>query len=143
MKIKGRFLKFESIISSNHYFPRNCEIDIPEKMPLLFNFEQSGLPLGTVTVERDNDGLTMTADIALGAEELIKAFKDEVGIGGFYNNLKTRTITMMMPSGFAVIRRIDKCSLKAVALTPSPVDPSFKYDIVYEENLHAEDNKNE
>lgn len=140
MKIKGRLLEFEKILMHSHYFPRKCEIEYPEKLPLLFDFSQQGKPLGIASVERDNDGLIMTANIYPGAEEIIKAFKDEVGIGGFYKNLKTGVMTLRCADGIAVLKRIDKCQLAYISLTPSPIDPSFKYDIIYEENLKPEDN---
>ena len=140
MKIKGRLLKFEKILMHSHYFPRKCEIEYQEKIPLLFNFSQEGKALGIASVERDNDGLIMTAHIFPDAEEMIKALKDDVGIGGFYKNLETGIMTMRCADGIAVLKRIDKCQLVGISLTPTPIDSDFKYDIVYEENLHAEDN---
>ena len=45
IKLEGRALLFDEINRSSDKFPKNCEIIIPKKIPLTWNFEHNK-PIG-------------------------------------------------------------------------------------------------
>lgn len=134
MKIKGRLLYFDQWIMDDHIFPRDCKINIPEKVPLTFDFSNDQKVLGTAHVERDEKGLIVTADVYDDAAEMVKGFESEFALGGLYN--KCKFTHNQKGTGKRVV---EYAELKAVSITPYPVNKDYDYEIIYEENLHAED----
>lgn len=134
MKIKGKLLNFDQIIMNDHMFPKDCKIDIPNEVPLTFDFSDSQKPLGVAHVERTETGLIVTAYVFDNAAEMVKDFESEFALGGLYGYVTYR-LQNTWP------RIVDTCKLKQVAITPHPVNKDYDYEIIYEENLHAEEKK--
>lgn len=122
MKIKGKILTFNKILSDGSYFPDDCKIDIPEKLPLLSDFNFSAYStIGNGVVTRTNDGLYFDGEIT------IKAERDVItdlysGLGGYYTKIKAH--------GDWPKRIIDESTLKCVSLVGHPVHPEFYFEIV-------------
>lgn len=55
MKLEERILLFDTINITNDIFPKTCKIDIPEKVPLTWNFQ--GKAIGFAEVTKDKRGL--------------------------------------------------------------------------------------
>ena len=141
MKIKGTLLKFNKIIAGYHIFPKGCKIHIPDKVPLIYDFNFDQVPYGMATVTRTDTGLEMVADICEGAAEIVKAAAPLCGIGGFYTEVKFKEQNYYLIGGDAEakIKDVQEATLSAICITPSPVSPDYKYEVIYEENLKAED----
>lgn len=57
IKLQGKILRFDNIINNGYIFPKNCKIDILEKIPLLWDFDRGNV-IGICEVNRDSEGLT-------------------------------------------------------------------------------------
>lgn len=124
MKIKGKLLTFNKLFGDGSYFPEDCKIDIPEKIPLLtdFNFSFNSV-IGNGVVTRTDDGLYFDGEITMKAE------KDVVtelysGLGGYYVKVKSHDDGPK--------RVIDESTLKSVSLVGHPMLPEFSFEIVEE-----------
>ena len=123
MKIKGKLLTFNKLFGDGSYFPDDCNIDIPEKLPLLSDFNLSSPAIGNGVVTRTDDGLYFDGEIT------IKAEKDVVtelysGLGGYYVKVNSHD---EWPK-----RVIDESTLKSVSLVGHPMLPEFSFEIVEE-----------
>ena len=143
MKIKGRLLKFDQVILNDHIFSKDCKINIPDKVPVVWDFDldEVNKVYGMAHVERNKDGLIFTADIVDGASDIVKAVQNECGIGGYYGNVRYHKLCIGEQYGHHEYRIVDEASLKAVSITPAPVNKDYDYEIIYEENLHTGGNK--
>ena len=122
MKIKGKLLTFNKLFGDGSYFPEDCKIDIPEKLPLLtdFNFSFNSV-IGNGVVTRTDDGLYFDGKIT------VKVEKDVItelysGLGGYYVKVFTHDDGPK--------RIVDEAALKCVSLVVHPVFPDFSFEIL-------------
>lgn len=131
IKLEGRILLFDTVNKIKDIFPKECKIDIPEKVPLLYEFHHDEV-IGVAEVIRDDKGLFCKAetfqDNFIG-DHLKDILEDEkIGVGGFYNKIKKHN------EGSLII--VDEATLREVSITLAPVHEEYYFEIV-------EDNKNE
>lgn len=130
IKLEGRILLFDTVNKNRDIFPKNCKIDIPEKVPLTWNFNHEKV-IGFANVTKDNKGLIAKAETfpneMIGIEDLSYVFEDgKIGAGGFYTNVK-----MHSDRSFIVV---DEAKLREVALVLAPVNEKYSFEIVEEED---------
>lgn len=131
MKIKGRLLLFNEYNAVGPSFSKDCNITIPEKMSLVWNFKLKDPDdiLGTAVVKRDGEGLILTGEIT--NQKFIDLLNNEgiegLGIGGFYNQLKYDETE----SGERVVIG---CNLVFPSITSAPVNPKYTFEIVESED---------
>ena len=122
IKMTGRLLCFDKPDAIGCYFPKNCDITFPEKVPVVREFRHYDptAVLGSATVTKDERGLV--CDVCIFAnidrDTLREYFHDELFIGGYYTGIKTHS-----ENGVQIV---DKASLKAIGTTFGPVDPELK-----------------
>lgn len=130
IKMKGRLITFDKLDSLGIKIPKDCEIEYPEIVPIVadFDFHKPDSVLGYVKVSRDETGLlcdaTMTNTVVrdlLSAPEL----NNELPIGGYFIGLKD----YYDDHG---VRIIDKCKLRGIGVTFGPVDDEYKLVLVEE-----------
>ena len=129
MKLKGRILLFDTVNKSGDVFPKNCNIDIPEAVPLTFDFNPHKV-IGFANVTRDDKGLFAKAETFsnefIGVKDLNSIFEDgEIGAGGFYNLIKTHN------DGSIIV--VDEVKLWEVALLLDPVNEKYSFEIIDDE----------
>lgn len=129
MKLEGRILLFDTVNKSGDVFHKNCKIDIPEAVPLTFNFSPHQV-IGFTNVTRDDKGLIAKAETfsneIIGAENLISIFEDgKIGAGGFYNLIKKHN------EGSIIV--VDEAKLNEVALVLDPVNEGYSFEIIEDE----------
>ena len=126
IRLEGRILLFDVVNSSCDKIPKNCDIYIPEIVPLCWNFDHT-FCIGRAKVAKDEIGLVCSAEIIDNpyiSEEGIRKLLDNssFGAGGFYNNVK-----MHLENGMKII---EKASLREVSLTLAPVHKEYFLKIV-------------
>lgn len=123
MKVRGTILKFGAKNSVLDIISSDCEIDIPEMVPFLFEFDYTKPPIGHAEVKRTDEGLIFTGEITDPKiiEILTNTYdgKECMGCGGHYDCVKRDGL------GNVVQMR-----LKAVSCTYGPVNPDYKFEIV-------------
>ena len=130
MILEGRILLFNNVSKNGDIFSKDCKIDIPEKVPLTWNFNHNQV-IGFANVTKDNKGLSAKAETfsneIIELEDLSSIFKDgKIGAGGFYTNVK------MHNNGSSIV--VDKAKLCEVALVSDPVNEEYSFEIVEEKN---------
>ena len=130
MILEGRILLFDTVSKNGDIFPKDCKIDIPEKVPLTWNFNREKV-IGFSNVTKDDKGLIARAETFsnknIGVEDLNFIFKDgKFGAGGYYNNVKSHN-----DGSFIVV---DEAKLREVALVLGPVNEEYSFEIVEEKN---------
>lgn len=131
LKLEGRILLFDTINLNKDVFPKTCKIDIPEKLPLLWNFDFYNKPIGIAEASIDDKGIIAKAELFSesyqGVDNIRSIFTDEkIGVGGYYNKIKKH-----LEGNLTVI---DEASLRAISLTLGPVHDEYIFKIVEEEN---------
>ena len=126
MKLEGRILLFDTVNINKDIFPKTCKIDIPEKVPLTWDFQHEKA-IGFAEVTKDKRGLIAKAEIfpneLIGIKDIRDVLMDgKIGAGGFYNKVK------MHNEGNLII--IDEAALRAVALVLEPVREEYSFEIV-------------
>lgn len=129
MKLEGRILLFDTVNKSGDVFPKNCKIDIPEAVPLTFDFNPHKV-IGFANVTRDDKGLFAKAETFsnefIGIEDLRSIFENgKIGAGGFYNLIKTHN------DGSLIV--VDEAKLWEAALLLDPVNEEYSFEIVKED----------
>ena len=129
MKLEGRILLFDTVNKSGDVFPKNCKIDIPEAVPLTFNFNPHKV-IGFANATIDDKGLSAKAETFsnefIGVEDLISIFENgKIGAGGFYNLIKTHN------DGSIIV--VDEAKLWEVALLLDPVNEEYSFEIIEDE----------
>ena len=129
MILEGRILLFDTVNKNRDIFPKDCKIDIPEKVPLTWDFNHEKV-IGFANVTKDNKGLVAKAETfsneMIGVKDLISLFEDrKFGAGGYYTHVK-----MHNDGSFIVI---DEAKLWEVALVLAPVNEKYYFEIVKEE----------
>ena len=128
MILEGRILLFDTVNKNRDIFPKDCKIDIPEKVPLTWNFNREQV-IGFAHVTKDDKGLVAKAEMCsneiIGVEDLSSIFEDgKFGTGGFYTNVKKHS-----DGSFIVV---DEAKLREVALVLDPVNKEYYFEIVKE-----------
>ena len=126
MKLQGRILLFDEVNLNKDIFPTSCNITIPEKIPLTWDFKQDqviGFAKGTI----DDIGITFIAETLsnemIGADDLRSKFENgKIGVGGYYTNIKYHEDRNF--------RIIDEARLYQIALVPDPVRKEYYCEIV-------------
>lgn len=131
LKLEGRILLFDTINLNKDVFPKTCKIDIPEKLPLLWNFDFYNKPIGIAEASIDDKGIIAKAELFSesyqGVDNIRSIFTDEkIGVGGYYNKIKKH-----LEGNLTVI---DEASLRAISLTLGPVHDEYIFKIVEEED---------
>ena len=129
MILEGRILLFDTVDKNRNRFSKDCKIDIPEKVPLTWNFNHKKV-IGFAKAIKDNKGLVAKVETfsneMIGVENLNSIFEDgKFGAGGFYTNIKKHN-----DGSFIVI---DEAKLCEVALVLAPVNEKYSFEIVREE----------
>lgn len=127
MKLEGRILLFDAVNKNEDIFPKTCEINIPERMPLLWDF-QFDRCIGHCEAAIDEKGITVKA-VTFSDKTIEDTLKDilsdgKIGVGGFYNNVKTHNDNNLIV--------VDEATLRCVSLTLKPVNKEYSLEIVKE-----------
>ena len=130
MILEGRILLFNTVSKNGDIFSKDCKIDIPEKVPLTWNFNHEKV-IGFANVTKDDKGLSAKAETfsneMIGVEDLSSIFEDgKFGAGGFYTNVK------MHNNGSSIV--VNEAKLREVALVSDPVNEEYSFEIVEEKN---------
>ena len=132
MILEGRILLFNNVSKNGDIFSKDCKIDIPEKVPLTWNFNHEKV-IGFANITKDDNGLVARAETfsnkmineMIGVEDLSSIFKDgKFGAGGYYDNVK------MHNNGSSIV--VDKAKLREVALVLAPVNEEYSFEIIKE-----------
>lgn len=123
MKVKGTLLKFGASNGFYTAISSDCKIDIPKKVPFLFDFDFSRPPIGFAEVVRTDDGLIFTGEITdpKMIEMLTNIYdgKESMGCGGHYYRLERNDLGDIV-----------KMELKSISSTFNPVNPEYKFEIM-------------
>ena len=130
MILEGRILLFNTVSKNGDIFSKDCKIDIPEKVPLTWNFNHEKV-IGFANVTKDDKGLSAKAETfsneMIGVEDLSSIFEDgKFGAGGFYTNVK------MHNNGSSIV--VNEAKLREVALVSDPVNEEYSFEIVEDKN---------
>ena len=130
MILEGRILLFDTVSKNGDIFSKDCKIDIPEKVPLTWNFNNEKV-IGFANVTKDDKGLSAKAETfsneMIGVEDLSSIFKDgKIGAGGYYTHVKKHS-----DGSFIVV---DEAKLREVALVLAPVNDAYYFEIVKEDD---------
>lgn len=128
-KLEGRILLFDTVNKNRDIFPKDCKIDIPEKVPLTWDFNHEQV-IGSAKVTKDDKGLIAEAETfsneIIGVKDLSSIFEDgKFGAGGFYTNVKKHS------DGSLIV--VDEAKLREIALVLDPVNKEYSFEIVEEE----------
>ena len=132
MKLKARILLFDKVNISGDMFPKNCKLTIPDKVPLLWNFEQCKPACGIAEVTRDEFGLIAiveTIDTQYINEDSLKTLLDtcKIGAGGYYNKIKYDKLHENTD-----LRVIEEATLVSISMTLAPVRDEYVFHIMKE-----------
>ena len=130
MILEGRILLFDTVNKNRDIFPKDCKIDIPEKVPLTWDFNHEKV-IGFANVTKDDKGLVAKAETfsneMIGVKDLISLFEDgKFGAGGYYTHVKKHS-----DGSFIVV---DEAKLRGVALVIAPVNEEYSFEIVKEDD---------
>ena len=128
MILEGRILLFNNVSKNGDIFSKDCKFDIPEKVPLTWNFNHEKV-IGFANVTKDDKGLSAKAETfsneMIGVEDLSSIFEDgKFGAGGFYTNVK------MHNNGSYIV--VNEAKIREVALVSEPVNEEYSFEIVEE-----------
>ena len=126
MKLQGRILLFDEVNLNNDIFSASCNITIPEKIPLTWDFKQDQV-IGFAKATIDDIGITFIAETfsndMIGVDDLRSIFENrKIGVGGSYTNVKDHEDRNF--------RIIDEARLCQIALVPDPVRKEYYCEIV-------------
>ena len=133
MILEGRILLFNNVSKNGDIFSKDCKIDIPEKIPLTWNFNHEQV-IGFANVTKDDKGLVAKAETfsneMIGVEDFNSIFKDgKFGSGGYYSNVKIKKNN----DGSSIV--VYKAKLSEVALVSDPVNEEYLFEIVEENEI--------
>ena len=126
MKLQGRILLFDEVNLNNDIFSASCNITIPEKVPLTWDFKQDKV-IGFANATIDDIGIMFIAETfsndMIGVDDLRSIFENgKIGVGGFYTNVKYHE-----DGNFKII---DEARLFEIALVLDPVRKEYYCEIV-------------
>ena len=114
-------------------FIENCNIKIPEKLPLVWDFKthDPDYILGSVSVKKDDKGLILTGNITnkIFIDLLNKETIKNLGLGGYYNNVKYSKYSKTKFDE----RVVTNCNLVYVSITLGSVNPKRTFEIIDKE----------
>ena len=128
IKMKGRLLTFDKLDKIGIQFPKDCEIEYPDVVPVVwnFNFHKPDMVLGNAIVSRDETGLICDASINnMRIRDLLPELNNELPIGGYFIGLKEHY------DDYGV-RIVDECKLRGIGVTLAPADEDNKLVLVDE-----------
>lgn len=125
-KLQGRILLFDEVNLNKDIFPTSCNITIPEKVPLTWDFKHDQV-IGFAKATIDDIGITFIAETLsndmIGVDNLRSIFENgKIGVGGFYTNVKYHEGRNF--------RIIDKARLCEIALVISTVRKEYYCEIM-------------
>ena len=128
MKLQGRILLFDEANLNKDIFPTSCNITIPEKIPLTWDFKQDQV-IGFAKTTIDDIGIMFIAETLsnemIGVDNLRSKFENgKIGVGGYYTNIKDHEDRNF--------RIIDEARLCQISLVPDPVRKEYYCEIVGE-----------
>lgn len=128
MKLKARFVLFDKVNKNNNVIPKDCKIDIPEKIPVLWDFDRDKV-IGVAEVLRDDAGLVAkveTIDGSFVINENLKTMIEngEIGAGGYYNGIEYHEEDELLI--------LDEAKLSQVSMTLDPVREEYLFEIADE-----------
>ena len=126
MKLQGRILLFDEVNLNKDIFPTSCNITIPEKVPLTWDFKHDKV-IGSAKATIDDIGITFIAETLsndiIGVDDLRSIFENgKIGVGGFYTNVKHHDDRNF--------RIIDEARLFEIALVLAPVRKEYYCEIM-------------
>ena len=126
MKLQGRILLFDEVNLNKDIFSASCNITIPEKVPLTFDFKHDKI-IGSANATIDDIGITFIAETLsndmIGVDDLRSILENgKIGVGGFYTNIKYHE-----DRNFIII---DKARLCEIALVSAPARKEYYCKIV-------------
>ena len=126
MKLQGRILLFDEVNLNKDIFSASCDITIPEKVPLTFNFKHDKI-IGFAKATIDDIGITFISGTLsndmIGVDDLRSILENgKIGVGGFYTNIKYHE-----DRNFIII---DKARLCEIALVLAQVRKEYYCNIV-------------
>ena len=126
MKFQGRILLFDEVNLNKDIFSASCNITIPEKVPLTWDFKKDKI-IGSANATIDDIGITFIAETLsndmIGVDDLRSIFENgKIGVGGAYNNIKYHE-----DGNFKII---DEARLCEIAITLAPVRKEYYCEIV-------------
>ena len=126
MKLQGRILLFDEVNLAKDVFSASCNITIPEKVPLTWDFKKDKI-IGSANATIDDIGITFIAETLsnemIGIDDLRSIFENEkIGVGGYYTNIKYHE-----DRNFKII---DEARLCQIALVHDPVRTEYYCEIV-------------
>lgn len=124
IKIKGKFLSFDKVNSDGSVISKDCKINYPEKVPIIYDFEQTiQNVLGNAKVIKEEDGLYFDGELI--DQDITKVIQKEssnLGVGGFYNNVKRDKN-----------EKVIGMNIYYISITPGPVSPDYKFEVIESE----------
>ena len=125
-KLQGRILLFDEVNLNKDIFPTSCNITIPEKVPLTWDFKPDQV-IGFAKATIDDIGITFISETLsndmIGVDDLRSIFENgKIGVGGFYTNVKYHE-----DGNFKII---DEARLFEIAITLAPVRKEYYCEIV-------------
>ena len=126
MKLQGRILLFDEVNLNKDSFPTSCDITIPEKVPLTWDFKHDKV-IGFAKATIDDIGITFIAETfsndMIGVDYLRSIFENgKIGVGGLYTIVKDHE-----DGNFKII---DEARLFEIALVLDPVRKEYYCEIV-------------
>ena len=131
MKVKGVLLEFDVPNAFHSVISKDCKIDIPDKLPIVCEFDRSRPPIGFASVSRTDEGLVFEGEVISPYSDVIsERIKNDktAGVGGYYNKVKRDekgSITEM--------------TLREVSYVRAPVNPDYKFEIDEDESQCADE----
>ena len=126
MKLQGRILLFDEVNLNKDIFSASCNITIPEKVPLTWNFKKDKI-IGSANVTIDDIGITFIAETLsnemIGVDDLRSKFENgKIGVGGYYTNIKYHE-----DRNFIIIEKAKLCE---ITITLAPIRKEYYCEIV-------------
>lgn len=108
MKATCNLLMFDKLDKNGNLFPKECKIEIPERIPVTNDFKFYEPTIGSASVTREEDRLVAEIEFCSPDEDVIKdCIRDEViYAGGYYNQVK-----MHKKNGIQVVDSMKLCCL--------------------------------
>lgn len=130
--LEGILLIYDEIIQQNHIFINNCNLHIPDKVPVYWNFYQydNNMYIGNADVIKEDNKLKCKIKII--NENLIKSDVDykELYLGGYYNKIRYNKKILESKQ---IISEIYSADLKFIGISLAPYNPKCKVISVKEE----------
>lgn len=108
---EGRALLFDSVNKQGTFsFAKDCKIEIPKKVPLLWNFEfeDPEKVLGFASLRKDDKGLLCRCELKDSLDNIFK--EDEYFVGGYYTGIKYCMENKLI--------MVTSCRVKALSILP-------------------------